>query len=81
MQVVERLRQAIAELSFLFAGETVSVTASFGISGIDNWHELDAVSHETILNSADFYLYQAKNGGRNKCVSGPLVSSSKRISC
>jgi diguanylate cyclase (GGDEF)-like protein len=79
MHVVERLRRAIAELSFSFAGHTVSVTASFGVSGIDDWHELDSVSHETVLNSADFYLYQAKNGGRNQSVSGPLLPPSKRI--
>ncbi len=74
VQLGERLRQAIGEMSFTFSGETISVTASFGISGIDNWREGGIVSHEMILNSADSYLYMAKNGGRNQVVSGPLIS-------
>jgi diguanylate cyclase (GGDEF)-like protein len=79
MHVAERLRKAIAEQLFSFRGETVSVTVSFGVSGIDDWLELASVSHETILNSADSYLYQAKNGGRNQCVSGPVMVSAKKI--
>jgi diguanylate cyclase (GGDEF)-like protein len=75
MQTAERLRQAIAELSFLFSGETVHITASFGISSVDDWHNHGTVSHETLLNSADFYLYRAKNGGRNRAIAGPPLTS------
>ncbi len=76
--VAERLRQAIANISFTCAGEQVSITASFGITGIDSWESIDTISHETLLQSADTYLYSsAKKDGRNLVVSGPLVINSQ----
>lgn len=69
-ETAERLRQAIARIPFHFAEETVHVTASFGVCGIDDWQTGSTVSHETLLNSADVYLYQAKNSGRNRVVAG-----------
>jgi diguanylate cyclase (GGDEF)-like protein len=75
--VAERLRQAIANISFTCAGEQVSITASFGITGIDSWEGIDTISHETLLQSADTYLYSAKKDGRNLVVSGPLVINSQ----
>lgn len=74
METAERLRQAISEMYFSFAGETVSVTASFGLSGIEDWQHEDIVSPETLLNSADIFLYRAKTGGRNQVVSGPPIT-------
>jgi len=75
VQAAERLRRAIAEIPFFFSGETVHITVSFGISGIGDWQGAKSVSHEILLNSADFYLYKAKNGGRNQCVAGPPIIS------
>ena len=72
VQTAERLKQAISEILFIFAGKEVHVSASFGVCGIDSWGDDDAVSHEGLLNSADRYLYQAKEGGRNLVVSGPV---------
>jgi diguanylate cyclase (GGDEF)-like protein len=69
--VAERLRQAIADIAFSFAGETVHVTASFGVSGIDDWQSQGSISYESLLNCADEYLYSAKKGGRNQVISGP----------
>ncbi|MCB2218657.1 diguanylate cyclase [Desulfofustis glycolicus] len=75
--VAERLRQAIADISLACVEEQVSITASFGITGIDSWEGIDTISHETLLQSADNYLYRAKKGGRNQVVSGPLVINSQ----
>lgn len=71
--VAERLRQAIAGIAFSFSGETVHVTASFGVSGIEDWQSQGHTSYEALLNCADEYLYSAKKGGRNQVVCGPPV--------
>lgn len=70
-EVAERLRRGIAELLFSFSGVEVRITASFGVSGIVDWHHHQALSHEALLNSADAYLYRAKHDGRNRVVAGP----------
>ena len=74
--VADRLKQAIAEIPFNFSGKIVRITASFGVCGISNWPAQGEVSHETLLNSADVYLYRAKKGGRNQVISGPPISDS-----
>ncbi len=62
---VERLRENLEKLQIsLPSGETISVTASFGLAQVD----LEAAIEEAIQN-ADHALLQAKAEGRNKvCV-------------
>ncbi|MBE0585370.1 MAG: diguanylate cyclase, partial [Desulfofustis sp.] len=74
VRVAERLRQVIADISFTGSGDQVFITASFGLIGIDSWENIGTISHETLLQSADTYLYKAKKGGRNQVVSGPLIT-------
>lgn len=76
-EIAERLRQAIAEIPFAFSEEPVHVTASFGVSAIEDWKSQSNISHETLLNSADIYLYQAKSKGRNLVVAGPPFGETK----
>lgn len=73
-RIAERLREAIAELPFFFAGETAHVTASFGVCGVLDWRKADEISFETLLSQADNCLYQAKRGGRNRVVGTVLPS-------
>jgi diguanylate cyclase (GGDEF)-like protein len=73
IQVAERLRRGIAEMSFPFSGKEVRITASFGVTGIVDWHAHNAGDHETLLNGADVYLYRAKHGGRNRVIAGPPI--------
>lgn len=66
MTLAERLRRAVAELSFsqfTNHGEDVKITMSIGIA------EFPSSGHtlEEILKAADVALYQAKDAGRN-CV-------------
>jgi diguanylate cyclase (GGDEF)-like protein len=59
--LIERLRDIIEQQSYVFAGNTLNVTASFGIA---EYRKNDTV--ELLLERADQALYQAKMGGRNR---------------
>jgi diguanylate cyclase (GGDEF)-like protein len=60
----ERIRQRIAETPVQAGGDSIEITASFGIAEF-NRADLD---WKSILGRADVALYQAKLGGRNRCV-------------
>ena len=59
----EELRGKIAALSFETAGQTFSVTASFGIAGRAAQETIDQ-----LLKRADAALYQAKRAGRDRVI-------------
>jgi diguanylate cyclase (GGDEF)-like protein len=62
--VAERLRETIAGMAIVSNGDSISVTASFGIAGLNqadrDWKQM--------LGRADVALYRAKQEGRNRCV-------------
>jgi diguanylate cyclase (GGDEF)-like protein len=60
---VERLRKQFADLKFSFGGETVSVTASFGIAG---FHGKEPPDFTKLVRQADKALYRGKRAGRNQ---------------
>ena len=61
--VADRLRAAIAELEIAHqpGGETLTVTASFGVAGLDG-----ALTVEESIDRADRAMYQAKAAGRDR---------------
>ncbi len=59
---VNRFREQFAALSFPLQGQSVNVTASFGVAGFQN-KELHDFS--TLVRKADQLLYEAKRAGRN----------------
>ena len=59
-----RLREKFGRLSFPFAGQTLKLTASFGVAGIEGKTPVD---FKAVLREADQMLYEAKRQGRN-CV-------------
>jgi two-component system cell cycle response regulator len=59
---INRLREQFAALSFPFQGKSVSVTASFGVTG---FHSKDAMEFSGLVGKADQMLYEAKRAGRN----------------
>ena len=60
--LAERLRNAIAGIRLEHAGADFSVTASFGVAQREpHHHDLDA-----LISTADNYLYQSKEMGRNR---------------
>jgi diguanylate cyclase (GGDEF)-like protein len=70
----ERLRREISKKKFNWEKEKISITASFGVTGIDKSMTLEDFSQEDLIEMADRYLYQAKNSGRDKVVSGPFLT-------
>jgi two-component system, cell cycle response regulator len=62
--VVERIRSELSQIIFELAGQSISVTASFGIA--EYKQNLDQTLDE-LVGEADVALYEAKGTGRN-CV-------------
>jgi diguanylate cyclase len=63
VNVANQVRTAVEGLRFHFRGKPVRVTASCGITELQ---ENDA--SEAAFDRADAALYRAKNGGKNLCV-------------
>ncbi len=61
--VVERLRERFASRKFSFDGESMSVTASFGVCGFQG---KEPPEFSSLLRQADKALYDAKRSGRNQ---------------
>jgi diguanylate cyclase (GGDEF)-like protein len=71
--VAERLRSQVAASAIaLPTGNSINITASFGVTGFspntDKWQ----LSQEEFIARADSLLYKAKANGRNRVESGPL---------
>jgi diguanylate cyclase (GGDEF)-like protein len=60
--VVNRFRDQFAALSFPLQGQSVQVTASFGVTGV---YSKEARDFEALVRKADQMLYEAKRAGRN----------------
>jgi diguanylate cyclase (GGDEF)-like protein len=61
-QVVTRFRDQFAALSFPLQGQSVHVTASFGVTGVPT---KEARDFGVLVRKADQMLYEAKRAGRN----------------
>jgi len=67
--LAERLREKLAATKVAHHETSISVTASFGIAGVD--HETDS-SNTDLIAKADAALYRAKRSGRNRCCMSEL---------
>jgi diguanylate cyclase (GGDEF)-like protein len=72
--LAERLRAHIAAKKFDWQGESLRITASFGVVGFGAGELPRNLTAEALLNRADEYLYRAKKKGRDRVVSGPFSS-------
>ena len=61
---INRFRELFSSLSFPFAGQSVSISATFGVAGSQSGNLKD---FDALVRKADEMLYQAKRAGRN-CV-------------
>jgi two-component system, cell cycle response regulator len=59
---VNRFREQFVALSFPLQGQSVRVTASFGVTGVQS---KDAQDFGSLVRKADQMLYEAKRAGRN----------------
>lgn len=65
LKVAEKLRGAIKNCGFNSRGKPISLTISCGISCV-----LDEDTPQSLFERADQALYQAKEGGRDRCLCG-----------
>jgi diguanylate cyclase (GGDEF)-like protein len=77
MQVAERLRKLIASTPLdTGGGQMVKLTASIGVAA----YSQSTKTFDGLLSNADFAMYDAKNGGRNRvaCYMGKEISLMRR---
>ncbi len=72
MAVAERLRETIQKCETKVEGFTISITASFGVTGFSPRDWKEGVKPEALLQLADILLYEAKEAGRDQ-VKGRLL--------
>jgi diguanylate cyclase (GGDEF)-like protein len=73
-RLAERLRVHLSRKTFECQGETITLTASFGVVGFGADQPPGTITADSLLRRTDEYLYQAKKEGRNKVVSGLFAS-------
>jgi diguanylate cyclase (GGDEF)-like protein len=71
MKVAEKLRSEIANHAVDIGGESIPVTASFGITAL----AASGDSFDQILERADKAVYAAKAAGRNRCMASPTAEA------
>lgn len=63
--LAERLRTAVSATAIRAAGATISLTASFGVTGFNDMTDDGHVTFDNLIKRLDDLLYQAKQAGRN----------------
>lgn len=61
--LAERLRRLVESGHFEFEGKTIKVTISIGVATLNG---RNFTNHADMLKLVDAFLYQSKNGGRNR---------------
>jgi two-component system cell cycle response regulator len=67
-ELSQMLREFVAQATIKASGHDISITASFGLAGLEGRDDKTGVTPEKLLNLADENLYRAKDEGRNRVV-------------
>lgn len=80
LDVARKLRSCVASRNFIAQTQSVEITASFGLCGLDSVPTGVRRIAETLLKIADAALYRSKNTGRNRVTATrfPYESSEKK---
>jgi len=70
--VADRLLQVVASNPIKIDEQSITVTASFGVTGTGVGCSTKVVDQDAFINIADRLLYCAKNQGRNQVASEPI---------
>ena len=73
--LADRLRKHLAHKAIEIEADKISITASFGVTGINASRPAGPITPKAMINVVDKYLYEAKTQGRNRVISGPFSGS------
>ncbi len=66
MHLAERLRKVVSQTPFQIDDQEIRISSSFGVSGFSPEALNANLSVDDMLKRVDKYLYQSKDGGRNR---------------
>jgi two-component system cell cycle response regulator len=69
-QCTERLRLETENTPLIHGGISISITASFGVTTLSPDLISEDFSTDRLIDTADHFLYQAKENGRNRVEGG-----------
>jgi two-component system, cell cycle response regulator len=69
-ECTRRLRREVADETITHEGVPIPITASFGVTSVDPALITDDFSTDRLIDTADHFLYQAKENGRNRMEGG-----------
>jgi len=75
----ERIRGNVSREAVSIDGQSITVTASFGVAGWVPGLSPDTLDARRLIDLADSLLYQAKKAGRDQVHGGRLVIDSARV--
>lgn len=81
VEIARRLCQGIASEPFYVEGESLAVTASFGLYGVEQVPPEQTRFAEDAFKAADAALYRSKRSGRNRVTATTLPAAGRLCAC